>query len=521
MPYAPGIQSLPLGGQTLTTGQSLGQGYANLGAGFAEWAKNDLQNNKMKSAVMGTIAQDPSILNQFTDQNTQKVITKVRDGNAGAKDIAMAYGYTMAAKEQKQQNLQNQFIQAQLQDVASQAKLRSIQGNVAQRNFDLLQSIMGDPNSPQGGAQAPAGVGQFAPQGQAPQGAAPQAGMAPQPALPTMRDSMLELVRGTGQMPDAKTVSDYHQAKIKMLSDISTPGGYVEGATETGPNNTPVVNWYPVSKTRGGTITREKEPIKIPVGIAPPGMRLDPTTYQPIAGAPVSAPGKSPILLSKDAQDDIKTTSDELNNLLVSKQKLEILKARNAELNARVPSNLAPIAGSNEGKVVLNLAGNDAPMRFDTQAAPMYSDIMANIKGLRTQMEFNAVTGQVPKANQSAGTRADQISVMENALNNSIAIRQKALNLMQSGALPASAWAAARNADNSVVLAKYDRPSEFSAAVSSGVIKPGSTVILEGTKGSVDETGNFVPESKAPSATTKAKSADEIFAELMKKKKGS
>jgi hypothetical protein len=124
--YAPGIQSLPLGGQTLTTGQSLGQGYANLGAGFAEWMKNDLQNNKMKAAVMGTIAQDPSILNQFTDQNTQKVLTKVRDGTAGAKDIAMAFGYVTAAKEQKQEALKNQMLATQnallQQQQAAQAK---------------------------------------------------------------------------------------------------------------------------------------------------------------------------------------------------------------------------------------------------------------------------------------------------------------------------------------------------------------------------------------------------------------
>jgi hypothetical protein len=152
MPYAPGIQAVPFGGQQPMMGQYKAQGISGgisaLNQGLSQWYQNDAQNNKMKAQTMGIIAQDPSILNQFTDPIAQKSLTKVRDGSASAKDILIAYGATTAAKEAKTEQLKNQFVQAQIallqQQQQTQAKAAA-DAQLAKDNIALADRATTNP----------------------------------------------------------------------------------------------------------------------------------------------------------------------------------------------------------------------------------------------------------------------------------------------------------------------------------------------------------------------------------------
>ncbi len=136
---------MPLGGQLLTTGLSLGNAYASAGASLGEgirnWFLNDAQNNRAKAQTIGMVAADPSILQQFTDPVAQKALTKVRDGSASSRDIWTAYGAVTAARQSKQELLQNQFLRAQAQFEQARAAAAQQEASNRQNATDNLSAV--------------------------------------------------------------------------------------------------------------------------------------------------------------------------------------------------------------------------------------------------------------------------------------------------------------------------------------------------------------------------------------------
>ena len=177
--------------------------------------------------------------------------------------------------------------------------------------------------------------------------------------------------------------------------------------------------------------------------------------------------------------------AQQLTNLTVQRKKLDNLQQMSNALAAAPyrSDRLAPIQGSGPGNVVQNYLGDPSGIMFNASAAPLYSDIMSNIKGLRTQMEFTKVTGGVPDSSQPTPVRNEQIAAVKDAMDASIAKYGRALDLMKKGATAGSAWAAVSSDTATPVHRVFANQQAAEQAAKDGDLKSGTRVTIAGVSG--------------------------------------
>jgi hypothetical protein len=231
------------------------------------------------------------------------------------------------------------------------------------------------------------------------------------------------------------------------------PLGYVVGGIETDKDGNRMTQYFPVTVTNSGSIKQGVQPIKVYEGHPAPGTILDGSSYMPTAinrinetlntnpGAEIAKSNRPP--LNKQAKEDITSASGNVNTIDQALMQLQKMKAVSSEMEKKRNPRLSGITGGIDfmNNVVEPMLGDTTGQQFNSLASSFKADVMSNVRNVRNLYEFKAVTGNVPDAGMAPETRNQLISSLEEKLMRERSRNSNAVQLMQSGVDPDSAWA--------------------------------------------------------------------------------
>lgn len=447
--YAPGISDIS--GQLRAQGiyqaaRDTNQTGDALSQQLQGFQQNQLMANQAMGTVKGALAANPE-LNQFLNPETApngappevvKLFQKFqKDGALPLKDAAMlsqfvqSYGSTkQEAQKQAQMQALTQQAQAQTADLTSQARQRDLQNKLLERQQGLLESAFNAQN-PGNPLTAPTSGPEVDPY------------HAPTSAPPTRNAIFRNIVQAVGQIPKAETVDSAYESAKSSWDKIERPIGYVAGGQEKDKEGKDVQNYYPTTVRNDGSIMQAKEPIKVYVGMPPPGAVLDGRTFKPMA-APQAPATVSPANLSEDAKKDIVDAAGNINKLTQGMKYLDGLYQVNDQMKKKRWAGMSGLSGSEfVNNTVEPMMGDNTGQMFDALGSKFVADLMGEggVKNIRNLYEFKATTANIPKSNQTPETRDSLLFGLREKMAADLMRNQKALQLIKSGVSPDSAWA--------------------------------------------------------------------------------
>lgn len=450
MPWNPGV--VDNSGQLRSQGiYQAARDTNDTGNVLAQQLQGFQQNQMMAQQAMGTVkgalAANPE-LNQFLNPETApngappevvKLFQKFqKDGALPLKDAAMLSQFVQSYGSTKQEAQKQALLKAQVDqaaantaDLASQARQRDLQNKLMERQQGLLESAFNaqNPDNPLTSPTAQPAVDPY---------------HAPTTPPPTRNAIFRNIVQSVGAIPKAETVDDAYKAAMDSWNKVERPIGYVAGGQEKDKEGKDVQNYYPTTVRNDGSIMQAKEPIKVYVGMPPPGALLDGQTFKPMA-APQQPATISPANLSDDAKKDIVDAAGNINKLSQGLKYLDGLSAANEQMKKNRSAALSGLTGTEfMNNVVEPMRGDNSGQMFDALGSKFVADLMGEggVKNIRNLYEFKATTANIPKANQTPETRDSLLLGLKEKMTQDLARNQKALQLIKSGVSPDSAWAA-------------------------------------------------------------------------------
>lgn len=502
MPYNPGITDIS--GQLLGRGmesaaQARAQGINAISNAFTDTFKSIQQNKFLNDANLakfqGAASANPDMLQFLSNAgNTEdpnapkldpkivKAFANVRDGKADVYDTSLLASFSDSYSKGKDEAQKRALITAQLSDVNAQAALRQAQADREKRKFDLMQGFLQQQGSAATGGQQSLGNLPQAPIPQTDAGAAAgkdeiatkaselhsQADAAaptpnvsnrdpffnPTQSAPKPHEATIALMRaGVDPFDHPEMVVQLHKDNVDRWAKTERPLGYIVGGIETDKDGNRLTQYFPVTVNNSGDIKQGTQPIKIYEGHPAPGTILDGSTYKPTAvnrlneslktnpGAQIAEANRPPLI--KQAKEDITTASNNVNTIDQALAQLQKMKAISADMEKKRWAAASGITGGYDfmNNVVEPMLGDTTGQQFNSLAASFKADVMSNVRNVRNLYEFKAVTGNVPDAGQAPETRNQLIAALEEKLVRERNRNANAVQLMQNGVDPDSAWA--------------------------------------------------------------------------------
>lgn len=450
MPWNPGV--VDNSGQLRAAGiYQAARDTNDTGNALAQQLQGFQQNQQMANQAMGTVkgalAANPE-LNQFLNPETApngappevvKLFQKFqKDGALPLKDAAMLSQFVQSYGSTKQEAQKQALLKAQVEqaaantaDLASQARQRDLQNKLLERQQGLLESAFNGQN-PDNPLTAPASQPAVDPY------------HAASSAPPTRNAIFHDIVRSVGAIPKAETVDSAYTSAKSAWDKVERPIGYVAGGQEKDKEGKDVQNYYPTTVRNDGSIMQSKDPIKVYVGMPPPGALLDGSTFKPLT-APQQPATISPANLSDDAKKDIVDAAGNINKLSQGLKYLDGLYAANEQMKKKRSGALSGLSGSEfVNNTVEPMMGDNSGQMFDALGSKFVADVMGEggVKNIRNIYEFKATTANIPKANQTPETRDSLLLGLKEKMVADLARNQNALRLIKSGVSPDSAWSA-------------------------------------------------------------------------------
>lgn len=436
--YAPVINNVP----AELTANALNSFGDSIAGGMQQFRQNNMMAQQAMGKFLGAAQSNPDMLKFLSGDSAPPelsgALSKLQKGGTlpvqqAALLAQFADTYTKGKEQQQQMQVRQAQIDqanAQTADIASQAKSRDLQNQILTRKQKMVEDIFNqkNPDSPLTNDAA---------------GPQPISFHAPTAPEPTRKGVFMNLVQSTADIPDAKTTDEAYRAQHAAWADISRPLGFVRGGQEKDKEGKDVQNWYPVAVKNNQEIVQAKDPLKTYLGVPAPGPEIDGKTFTPV---PQQAPqagqaGVPPINLSEDAKKDL---IDGSNNLQRFQQSLALLNKMDAVNAAMKQKRAGGMSGLTGGSFINNtiepMMGDTTGQQFNALSGSLYQDAMAGIKNIRNQFEFNATTGNIPKADQAPATRDTLLADTRQKIMAAMQRTQTAIGLIQKGVEPDSAW---------------------------------------------------------------------------------